>query len=207
MLGCSLSVKLFGVQWCAMGRRYEQKRRAERQAETRRRIVEATVALHTSIGPARTSISAIAERAGVQRHTVYAHFPDERDLFHACSAHWAARTPFPDPARWLELEDPERRVRTALGDVYGWYEKVESDLAIFRRDAQLHAINAELIAEDDEQLRMLSDLLARGWPRRKAVRAAIGHALEFETWRSLVRRQGLTHRQAVDAMLRFISSV
>ncbi len=88
----------FGVHCCAMTRKYELKRRAERKAETRRRIVEATVALHTSDGPARTTISAIADRAGVERHTVYAHFPDERALFDACSAHWASLHPFPDSA-------------------------------------------------------------------------------------------------------------
>ena len=89
-----------------MTRKYELKRRAERLAETRGRIVEATVGLHSSVGPAQTTISAIAERAGVQRHTVYAHFRDERELFDACSAHWAALHPFPDPARWVEIDDP-----------------------------------------------------------------------------------------------------
>ena len=72
------------------------KERARRKAETRERIVEATVALHTSIGPARTTISAVAERAGVERHTVYAHFPDDGSLLRACSAHWEARHPSPD---------------------------------------------------------------------------------------------------------------
>ena len=79
------------VHCCAMKRRYELKERARRQAETKQRIVEAAVALHTSVGPARTTISAIAERAGVERHTVYAHFPDERTLFRACSTHWRGR--------------------------------------------------------------------------------------------------------------------
>jgi AcrR family transcriptional regulator len=188
-------------------RKYELKRRAERQAETRRRIVEATVALHTSVGPARTSISAIAERAGVQRHTVYDHFPSERELFRACSAHWYARRPFPDPARWAALDEPERRLRTALLDVYGWYEAVESELALFARDASLVAAGAELWDERRSGMAELADVLARGWPRRKAVRAAVGHALEFETWRSIARRQDLTSTQAVDAMLRFVASV
>ena len=197
----------FAVQCCAMTRKYELKLRAERQAETRRRIVEATVALHTSVGPARTSISAIAERAGVQRHTVYDHFPSERELFRACSAHWYASKPFPDPARWVALDDPERRLRAALRDVYRWYEAVESDLSLFARDSSLVAAGAEIWDERRARMAEMAELLARGWPRRKAVRAAIGHALEFETWRSLVRRQNLTSTQAVDAMLRFVLSV
>ena len=189
-----------------MKRRYELKERARRQAETRQRIVEAAVALHTSVGPARTTISAIAEHAGVERHTVYAHFPDERTLFGACSAHWKARHPFPDPARWTELGDPQARLSAALNDVYRWYEQVEDDLAIIRRDAAVHALDGEIVAEDDRELALLADGLARGLARRKSVRAAIGHALEFETWRSLVRRQGLSRKQAVDAMLRLVAS-
>ena len=193
------------VHCCAMKQKYELKERARRQAETRQRIVEAAVDLHTSVGPARTTISAIAARAGVERHTVYAHFADERRLFVACTSHWEARHPFPDPAHWTVHEDPARRLRATLGDVYRWYEEVESDLAVFRRDAQVHELNAEVMAGYDRELAGLADELARGWPRRKSIRAAIGHALAFETWRSLVRREGLTRKQAVDAMLRLVS--
>jgi AcrR family transcriptional regulator len=185
-----------------MKRRYELKERARRQAETRQRIVEAAVELHTTIGSAHTTISAIAERAGVERHTVYAHFPDEATLFRACSTHWRSRHPRPDVHRWLELDVPEQRLRGVLSDVYAWYESVESDFEILLRDATLVPAHAAAMAEGDEATRALADGLARGWPRKKSVRAAIGHALEFETWRSLVRRQGLSRKQAVDAMLR-----
>jgi AcrR family transcriptional regulator len=190
-----------------MKRRYELKERARRQAETRQRIVEATVELHTSVGPAQTTISAIAERAGVERHTVYAHFPDERTLVRACSAHWRGQHPRPDVRRWLELDPPEQRLRGVLADVYAWYEDVESDLGVLLRDAPLVPAHGEAMADTVEAARELADELARGWPRRKAVRAVIGHALEFETWRSLVRRQGLSRHQAVEAMLRLVASV
>jgi AcrR family transcriptional regulator len=190
-----------------MTRKYELKRRGERLAETRKRIVEATVGLHTSVGPARTTISAIAERAGVQRHTVYAHFVDERELFDACSSHWAALHPFPDPAHWAGVDDPRRRLQGALDAVYEWYEHVGDDLGIFKRDSGVHSTTAELVARREQALLSLRDGLAAGWSRRKTVRAAIGHALELETWHSLVRRQGLTRKQAVDAMLRFVASV
>jgi AcrR family transcriptional regulator len=190
-----------------MTRTYQLKRRAERQAETRQRIVEATVELHTSVGPARTTISAIAERAGVERHTVYAHFPDERALFQACSSHWRALHPLPDPTGWQDIIDPSRRLRAALRDVYAWYEEVEDELAIFSRDAGVHTLTSELVGRRELALGSLGEVLADGWPRRKAVRAAIGHALEFETWRSLTRRQGLSRSQAVGAMLCFVASV
>jgi AcrR family transcriptional regulator len=171
---------------------------------TRRRIVEAGVSLHTTVGPARTSISAVAERAGVQRHTVYAHFPSERELFRACAEHWTKAHPFPEPAGWAATADPSERLRGALEALYRWYELVEHDLALFVRD--IEAI-PEQAAESDADLRALRDLLTADRPRRRAVRGAIGHALEFETWRSLVRRQGFSRRSAVDAMVRLVESV
>jgi AcrR family transcriptional regulator len=190
-----------------MKRKYELKERARRQAETRQRIVEATVALHTSLGPARTTISAIADRAGVERHTVYAHFPDERTLFGACSTHWRVQHPRPEVDALLRIDDPVRRLRNALSHMYGWYDSVAADLELFIRDAPLTDAGAETLAETITEIGRLVDGLARGWPPRKAVRAAIGHAVAFETWRSLVRRQGLSRRQAVDAMMRFVASV
>ena len=190
-----------------MKRKYELKERARRQAATRQRIVEATVALHTSVGPARTTIAAIAEQAGVQRHTVYAHFPSERELFAACSAHWAALHPLPEPAEWSDLADPESRLRAGLRSLYDWYERVEDDVAILDRDANVHAVTEELVARRREGIADLREDLTRGWPRRKVVLAAIAHSLEFETWRSLVRTQGLTQKQALDAMLAFVKSV
>jgi AcrR family transcriptional regulator len=190
-----------------MARKYELRKRAERLVETRRRIVEAAVALHTTEGPAKTSIAAVAERAGVQRHTVYAHFPDLRSLFDACSNHWDAENPFPDPARWFAIEDPTRRLRAALDDVYAWYDRVEPELALFLRDASLVPENGEIMERQATELAALADQLAHGFGKPRAARAAIGHALEFETWRSLVRRQGLSRAAAVHAMVQLASAV
>jgi len=189
-----------------MNRKYELKERARRQEQTRQRIVEATVGLHATVGPARTTISAIAERAGVERHTVYAHFPDDRSLFRACSQHWRSEHPLPDLETLASIDDPARRLRRSLGELYAWYESVERELALFVRDSFVPA-NAEVLAEDAERLTSFAEALSKGWPRRKSVRAAIGHALDFETWRSLVRRQGLSRAQAVDAMVRLVESV
>jgi AcrR family transcriptional regulator len=188
-----------------VNRKYQLKERAKRQAETRQRIVEAAVDLHTSVGPARTTISAIAERAGVERHTVYAHFPDDRTLFQACSQHWAAVHPHPDFARLAAIEDPQQRLRRSLAELYDWYESVEADVVLFTRDDHIPA-NAEVLDATGARFTRFGDAVAAGWPRRKAVRAAIGHALDFETWRSLVRRQGLSRTQAVDAMMRLVLS-
>lgn len=190
-----------------MARRYEQRKRAERQAETRRRIVEAAVGLHTSVGPSRTSIAAIAERAGVQRHTVYAHFPDERTLYDACTRHWTETHPFPEVEAWASVAEPVKRLRRALNDVYAWYERVEPDLALFMRDVSLVPAYAFRIEERAASLAAAADILAHDLPRRRVVRAAVGHALDFETWRSLLRRQGLTRSQAIEVMVRLVTNV
>ena len=189
-----------------MARTYELRKRAERLAETRGRIVEAAVELHTTVGPARTSIAAIAKRAGVQRHTVYAHFPDLRSLVAACSSHWEESHPFPEPPAASPTGAPRERLVGALGAVYAWYERVEPDLALFHRDASLVAETGEVMEQQARRLSALADALAEGFPARGAARAAIGHALEFETWRSLVRRQGLTRTGAVEAMVRLAGS-
>jgi AcrR family transcriptional regulator len=179
------------------GRRpYRLKARAERQAETRQRIVQAAVDLHETIGPAQTSIHAVAQRAGVQRHTVYAHFADAQSLFAACSGHWYATHAFPE-VDGLDLPH-------AFDAVYRWFEENESALALFARDRRLYP---EITAAREEQRGRVADQLAAGVSRRKAVRAAVGHAIAFETWRSLVQREGLTRRQAVDAMVAFVESV
>ena len=177
-----------------MPRPYKLNKRADRLAETRQRIVDAAVELHTTLGPGKTPVSAIAERAGVQRHTVYAHFPDTASLFAACTAHWAALHPFPDLDRFEELGD-------VLHEIYTWYASVEDDLALFARDAGVANVEPENVRLLEEHRRRLG----RGRSRR--ARAAIGHAFEFETWRSLVRRQGLSRRAAVDLMVRLVDNL
>jgi len=190
-----------------MTRTYQKKKRAEGEAETRRRIVEATVALHTSIGPARTTISAIAAKAGVQRHTVYSHFPEEDTLFAACTSHWASLHPFPPAEPWEAAADPLQRLDLALRDVWAWYAEVESDLERFFRDAGLvPAVQADM-NRYAERLAAVADRLAAGHNGTGVLRAAVGHALAFETWRSLVRREGLTTDAAVDAMLTLVEQL
>src|SRR3954465_951907 len=106
-------------------RPYTKRRRAELEEETRRRITAATVELHREVGPARTTISAIAERAGVERLTVYRHFPDERSMFEACTTHYASEVPQPDPAKWAGIEEPAERLRAALLAFYDYYRRAE----------------------------------------------------------------------------------
>jgi AcrR family transcriptional regulator len=187
-----------------MTRTYQKTKRAEREAETRRRIVEATVALHTSVGPARTTISAIADKAGVQRHTVYSHFPEEETLFAACTSHWALLHPFPSVEAWEAETDPLSRLARALQEVWAWYAEVEADLELFLRDADLIPAVRTDMTRYAEHLTTVADQLATDLGRSSTLRAAVGHALAFETWRSLVRREGLTTAAALDAMLALV---
>jgi AcrR family transcriptional regulator len=187
-----------------MTRTYEKKKRAEQEAETRQRIVEATVDLHTSVGPARTTISAIAEKAGVQRHTVYAHFPDDDSLFSACSTHWASLHPFPEVEFGSSPGEPLEHLAAALRQVWAWYDDVERDLELILRDAELIPTVHAAMSGYDAQLSALAERLAAETGGSAAARAAIGHALAFETWRSLVRRERLSTRRAIQMMLTLV---
>jgi AcrR family transcriptional regulator len=183
-------------------RTYRKRRRAEGEAQTRNRITEATVALHREVGPARTTISAVAERAGVQRLTVYRHFPEEADLIGACSAHWRAGHPMPDPRPWAAIADPEERLRTALGELYAYYRTDAAMIANVRRDAPSVPALAAVTADLPHYFAAARAILARGWGvrgrRRALLLAALGHVIEFETWRSLERGQGLAPADVVD---------
>jgi AcrR family transcriptional regulator len=188
----------------ATKRAYRKRRRAQLEEETRLRITEATVDLHGSIGPARTTISAVADRAGVQRATVYRHFPDEEALFGACSSHWMAQHPLPDPAAWAAIEDPDERLRTALGELYQWYNRGDYMLEKTTRDVALVPALRPSMDGFRGWLDAAADALLRGRPergaRRRRLRAAVGHALAFETWRSLARHQRMSQSETIELM-------
>jgi AcrR family transcriptional regulator len=171
-------------------RKYELKKRAERLAETRRRITEATLELHRTVGPAATQINEVARRAGVQRMTVYNHFPDESSLFAACSAHWRALHPAPDPAAWRALEQPGARLRLGLGELYAWYRETEPMTANVLRDAQVlpalrPIIEGGLLRYLDQARQVLIEPIAVRGHRRERVAAAVRAAVDFHLWRSL----------------------
>jgi AcrR family transcriptional regulator len=188
-----------------MTRTYTLKRRAEQQAQTRRRIVEAAVELHGSVGPALTTVSMVAERAGVQRHTFYAHFPDDRSLWLACSGLVAERDPLPDAEPWRTIEDSRERLRIGLRAVYGWYERNADLTACVLRDAEYHALTREVV-----ELRFGTPAAAYrevlGAKLNARQRALLRLALSFFTWRTLAREHGLKQGAAVAAMVQAIDS-
>jgi AcrR family transcriptional regulator len=183
-------------------RRYRKRRRAKQEADTRRRITEAAVKLHGTVGPGRTSVKQIAEEAGVQRATVYRHFPDEDSLFEACTSHYFALNPMPDPGAWGAIGNPEERLRIALGELYQWFGRTEPMITNSIRDLdQVPAATRDgFLAYFD----VVRGALMRGRPERGRARqrtsAAIGHAVDFTTWRSLTRVQGLGESEALELM-------
>src|SRR5262245_5850734 len=189
-----------------MARKYELKARAKRQEETRQRIAEAALSLHTERGPVNTTISAIAERAGVQRHTVYSHFPDEISIAMACSGLFAERNPVPDAAALRAIADPEERPRAGLADLYRWFEGGEELLAHLARHVADDPASQDVFEpRSGPQLRALHAALAGGVVRgrghaRARTAAALGLALDFQAWQSLTRRSGLSRDQAVEVM-------
>jgi AcrR family transcriptional regulator len=170
-------------------RKYELKRRAEDMAETHRRITEAAIELHGTVGPSRTTLSAIAKQAGVERKTLYRHFPTEADLFMACSAHFFAANPWPDLEDWRAIRDPQQRLVRALDELYAYYERTEPMLGNVLRDAELVGFARDAVAPLRAYLGEAAEILiigrrARG-RRRELLVGSLRHALAFSTWRSL----------------------
>jgi AcrR family transcriptional regulator len=177
-------------------------RRAEQVGDTRRRIVEATVELHSSIGLAATTIAAIADRAGVTRLTVYRHFPDEAALIGACSAHWMSRQQAPDPGAWSEIADPAGRLRAGLADLYRFYRAGAGMLTnVYRDFATLpEALQQALRDQGNVHCEVLAAPFPATGDQRRRLLAGIGHATSFWTWRSLCAERGLSDQEAIEIM-------
>jgi AcrR family transcriptional regulator len=189
-------------------RPYRMKARAELQERTRQRITESAGELHGTLGPSRTSLSAVAKHAGVRRSTLYRHFPDEAALFVACTGHWMSQHPLPDLNAWAAVSNPAERLRGALTEIYAYYAETEPMLANLLRDLDvMEAVQQQFIFVlnymEAARRTLMVGRRERGRDRRR-VRAALGHALAFTTWRSLVREQGCSASEAVDMICRLV---
>lgn len=192
-----------------MARKYELRRRAEQQEETRQRIIEAAVELHQTVGGAKASIKAIAELSGVERLTVYRHFPDEKSLITACTSHYYTLNPTPDIEPWRAIVDPVQRLTTALTEIYAFHHRTEQMSVHAAHDVDEVPVLREILAPYFAYWGMARDVLLAGWSdlnekQAKQIRAAVGHAIAFGTWRSLVREQGLTDAEAVELMVNLV---
>lgn len=187
----------------AQQRGYTMRARQEHVNQTRLRITQATVRLHEEVGPAATTVSAVAGRAGVTRLTVYRHFPDDEALVGACAAHWGALHPPPDTACWLSINDPVQRLRAALLDMYNWARAAAPMMTKIYRDLHVMPTFVADSLRREEQDRVT--VLARGFPAagRKAhrLRTALAHATAFRTWQSLCVAGQLRDDEAVELMV------
>ena len=187
-----------------MARKYELKQRAETMEQTRRRITEAAIELHGSVGPARTTVTAVAELAGVQRHTVYRHFPTDAELFASCSGHFAALHPWPDIDAWSGIDDPRQRLATGLDELYRWYEETGEMFKRILRDRELVEAIEPVLQPFYDYVDRCAGTLSAGWGlrgrRKRVLEAAIRHAVDFATWQSLVRRGDIARSEAVGLM-------
>ena len=187
-----------------MRRPYQLRARADAMDRTRARITRAAIELHGSVGPAATTMSAVAERAGVTRATLYRHFPNEEILFGACSAEWRSANPSPDPSQWASIPDPHHRLATALPALYGWYRSSEAMRANLLRD--LAVLPVAIRTGIEAYPRTVAEVLDTGWPRPSRLRrAAIGHGVAFETWQSLAH-QGLTDSETAQLIIGLITT-
>jgi AcrR family transcriptional regulator len=170
-------------------RKYELKKRAEEMARTHLRITEAAIELHGTVGPARTTLSAVAKRAGVERRTLYRHFPTEAELFDACSTHYFTANPWPDLGSWRAIRDPQKRLERALDELYAYYERTEPMFSNALRDAELVDFARDAMAPLQAYLDEAAEILTIGRPvrgrRRQLLGRALRHALAFSTWHSL----------------------
>jgi len=194
--------------------KYELKKRAERQEETRLRIARATLELHEILGPALTTRSAIAQRAGVTRPTVYSHFPDDLSLGKACSSLELSDNPLPDPGPWQEIDDPERRMRVALGELYAYFRRRErlwtnilraQEIPLTDDGSGAHEADAEIMQPIFLHWERMKETLAAGWGESdeppQLLLSAIGLALDFQTWHAMALTQGLSDEQAIELMV------
>jgi len=183
-------------------------KRAEAEEETRKRITQSTVDLHEALGPSRTSVSAIAEHAGVRRSTVYRHFPDELALFTACTTHWRAANPPPDPAPLAAIDDPDERLGVALNALYAYFRRTRQMMENIHRDEEIVPLVKQMMRGYRDYLDSLRDILleGRGQPPSEVgmVKAALGHSLSFPIWRSLALEQGLADAECSTLMCRLV---
>lgn len=190
-------------------RKYKMTRRAQEQERTRQKIVAATMALHGSVGPKATTISAVAEKAGVQRLTVYRHFPDEESLFLACSTQWLSENAPPNISDWADQRNPQKRTAHALLSLYGYFGETRDMWQLVYRDIDQVPAMQRPLDEFHDYLSSIRDDLLAGWQpkgrKSQPLRATVGHVLRFDTWNSL-KSQNLSDTQMTDLAICWILS-
>src|SRR6267378_632646 len=102
-------------------RAYRMTRRAAASAETRRRIVDAAIALHAEKGVLGATWPDIAKRADVALGTVYRYFPSLDQLVPACTSENAVRMRPPGVTVLEGLTRPEERIGRFVQELFAFY--------------------------------------------------------------------------------------
>lgn len=191
-------------------RKYTKTLRAEQQDETRQRIIDALIELHQDIGPANTTVKAVAEKAGVQRLTVYRHFPDEARMLQACTSHWLELNPPPDMTEWEEINDATDRSHKALLLFYHYYRRTEAMWSSSYRDVKrVEALQAPM-EEFETYLDQVAAELVKAWKKNKTVKSrlktTLRHGLRFYTWQSL-KNENLSDEKIATLVVNWLSGI
>ena len=189
-------------------RKYQLKHRAERQEETRQRILEATIMLHERVGVPGVTISAVAEQAGVERLTVYRHFPDEKALLTAATTFYLGAYPPPNPQPWRDIADPGVRLRVGLTATYAYHQQTEAMIGHLIQGMPYKPIICDALEAYLAHWLGVQQILSAGWDTadRALITVAVGHTVSFKTWHSLVRDLGLENDQAVELMVGMVQN-
>src|SRR5262245_224787 len=183
-------------------RRYRLDRRAEIAEETRRRIVKATYELHGEQGIHATTMTHIAERAGVSVGTVYHHFPTYQDAVFACSQHADATNPFPTADIFAGLTTMEERVRRLVREIFGFYERLPAYERIRSERWGMPPIAAHVERAESHRLALVREAL-RPFKVKPRLIGACAALLDIAVYGALTR-QGVTPGKAAEDIAGFI---
>jgi AcrR family transcriptional regulator len=191
-------------------RKYELKDRARKQEQTRARIIDALIELHETVGAARTTVTEVARRSGVNRMTVYKHLPTEADMVVACTSHWIEQNPPPDVEAWAPITDPDQRLRVAVGELYDYYRRTQAMWTTAYRDAALveslgTIMDTTWFALLDRAVEVLAAGRGLRGRRRRRLLGALRLAVDFPTWQTLTS-SGLADRDAADVAATFVAA-
>jgi AcrR family transcriptional regulator len=183
-------------------------KRAAALADTRARIVAATVDAHRELGVEPTSWDEIARRAGVGVGTVYRHFRSLDDLLPACGRIVEETMALPTPDQIAHAFDGARssraRIQRLVQLVFGVYERAAPFIHNIRNEHE----RLPQLEPWHEMIERTLDALTRealGSTRPNRAQSETARALlDLATWEALKQRD-LGSDEIVDTVARLIS--
>jgi AcrR family transcriptional regulator len=178
-------------------------KRAASVEETRRRIVDATLDLHTSQGILATSWEDIARRADVAPATVYRHFPTLDELLPACGEQSMQQLALPSDEQIAErfrgTRSRRERLRRLIEELFGLYERGGHVLHAVRRERALLAPLQRDHEEIEQRLDALTAAALEPSELGEQEIAVVRALTDYDAWAAL-RARGITGPDAVDVV-------